>query len=100
MNSSFNAWFCIGFSCCLYFSTQTSCAQPKPTPKHVDLSVKKEKENLEVFHDWIRYNNPGSLLINHLNKQAQDLYETRDEEIARLKNRSDWANRQLWVREK
>jgi dienelactone hydrolase len=100
MNSSFNAWFCIALGCCLYFTNQTSCAQPKPTPKHVDLSVKKEKENLEVFHDWIRYNNPGSLLMNHLNKQAQSLYEIRDKEIAKLKNRSDWANRQLWVRKK
>ena len=93
-------WFYICLSFSLYLAHQTSFAQPKPTPKHVDLSVKQEKENLEVFHDWIRYNNPGSLLINHLNKQAQLLYEIRDKEIAKLKNKEDWTSRQLWVRKK
>jgi dienelactone hydrolase len=87
-------------SCCFYLKAQIFYGQPTPTPLHVDLAVKREKENLNVFHDWIRYNNPGSLLIDHLNKQAQDLYEIRDKEISKLKNRSDWANRQLWVRKK
>jgi cephalosporin-C deacetylase-like acetyl esterase len=100
MNSSLNAWFYIALGCCLHFINHTSFAQPKPTPKHVDLSVKKEKENLEVFHDWIRYNNPGSLLINHLNDQAQGFYDMRDKEIAKLKNRNDWTSRQQWVRKK
>ena len=85
---------------CLYFIIQVSFAQTKPTPRHVDLSVKTEKENLNVIHDWVRYNNPGSFLIDHLNKQAAKYYETRDVEISKLKDKNDWLERQSLVRKK
>jgi dienelactone hydrolase len=59
-----------------------------------------EKENLDVFQKWIKWNNPGSLLINHLLQQADSLYEKRYREIAQLKTEEDWINRQKTVKGK
>lgn len=75
------------------------------TPKE---SEKKEsgsnetniEENLEVFHQWIRWNNPGSLLMNHLIMQAENYYDLRDNEIAKLKTLEDWEERQALVKKK
>ena len=58
------------------------------------------EENLNVFQQWIRWNNPGSLLINHLMKQANGFYEKRDKEISKLKTKEDWIERQAFVKEK
>ena len=68
--------------------------------KSIDLEGANEKENLDVFQQWIRWNNPGSLLINHLIKQAVDYYDFRDKEISKLKSKGDWEKRQAIVREK
>ena len=57
-------------------------------------------ENLDVFHRWIRWNNPGSFLINHLIDLADGYHEIRDKEIAALRTREDWENRQELVRGK
>src|SRR3954452_6174560 len=62
---------------CMFSPAKFLCAQ-------TDLP-KKEEENLNVFHDWIKWNNPGSLVLNHLNKQAEVYYKIRDDEIAKLK---------------
>ncbi len=64
------------------------------------ILLPSDEENLNVFQQWIRWNNPGSLLINHLTKQAMDYYEIRDREIAKLKTRSDWTRRQDIVKDK
>jgi hypothetical protein len=45
-------------------------------------------ENLDVFEQWVRWNNPGSLLIHELIRQANEYYDIRDVEIARLKTMS------------
>lgn len=58
------------------------------------------EENLKVFHQWIRYNNPGNFLINHLVKQADDYYDLRDKEIGKIKTVDQWKNRQKWVKNK
>jgi hypothetical protein len=84
----------------LFSVSQLSFAQTKPAPKHVDSTVKTDKENLNVFHDWVRYNNPGSFLIDHLNNQAAVYYEMRDAEIAKLRDKNDWIERQSLVRKK
>jgi len=68
--------------------------------KSTDLLLKKDEENLDVFQQWIHWNNPGSLLINHLIKQAFDYYDLRDREIAKLQSGSDWCKRQEIVRNK
>ena len=80
--------------CCILFSGKDLYSQSKPAPRNVDYTLKQEEENLNVFQQWIRWNNPGSLLINYLTKQANDYYEIRDGEIAKLKTRNDWLGRQ------
>ncbi len=73
-------------------------AQPKT--KSIDLEGANEKENLNVFHQWIRWNNPGSLLMNHLIKQADDYYDLRDKEISKIKTKEGWEKRQALVKQK
>jgi cephalosporin-C deacetylase-like acetyl esterase len=77
------------------FFVQASLAQ-----KNANILLKQEEENLSVFQQWIRWNNPGSLLINHLIKQAFDYYAVRDAEIAKLKTEKDWRNRQAFIQDK
>lgn len=55
---------------------------------------------MNVFQQWIRWNNPGSLLIEHLTNQAFQYYDIRDKEIAKLKTRNDWVGRQQRVKNK
>ncbi len=66
----------------------------------MDLPRMNEPENLNVFQQWIRWNNGGSLLMNHLIEQAFNYYDIRDREIAQLKTKNDWIQRQQKVKEK
>lgn len=91
---------CAVIICCLIFGSSLVYAQTKPTPRHVDLTLKKEEENLNVLQQWIKWNNPGSFLIDYLTEQAISYYEIRDSEIAKLKTRTDWIRRQQNVKEK
>src|SRR6476620_6415473 len=75
-------------------------SQTKPPLKNPTGILPKDEENLNVFQKWIRWNNPGSLLINYLTKQAENYYDIRDKEIAKLKTRNDWIGRQKIVKEK
>lgn len=86
--------------CLLFFEVRTVCAQPGPAPLHVDLTLEQDEENLEVLDQWIKWDSPGSLLIDHLVKQAFDYYEIRDREISKLKTSNDWIARQQLVRDK
>jgi dienelactone hydrolase len=61
---------------------------------------KEDKENLNVFHDWIKWNNPGSLSINFLINQTDKYYKARSAAIAKLKTKNDWQKRQQLVRKK
>jgi len=65
-----------------------------------DFPTDKEEENLNVFHQWLRWNNPGNLFIHDLVQQASDRYAERDAQIAKLSTAEDWIKRQEWVREK
>src|SRR5688572_23791547 len=78
------------YSCfiCLLFVTAEVFAQTNA----------KEEENLNVFHHWIRWNNPGTMSLHHLVREAGNLYNTRDKQIAALKTKSDWQARQKLVR--
>jgi cephalosporin-C deacetylase-like acetyl esterase len=62
--------------------------------RSVDIPVENDEENLNVFQQWIRWNNPGSLLVNYLNEQAFNYYALRDKEIEKLKTAADWQRRQ------
>jgi len=82
----------LAFSLCLFLTTGVLFAQPG--------STKKEEENLNVFRQWIKWNNPGSMSLNHLTRQAEVYYHTRDKQIARLRTKSDWHKRQQFVKDK
>jgi dienelactone hydrolase len=58
-----------------------------------------EKENLNVFSNWIEWSDGANMLIHHINKQAFDYLDIRDHEIAKLKTRADWENRQKKVKD-
>jgi len=75
-------------------------AQAKVSLVNSNIDLIPEEENLNVFQQWIRWNNSGSLLINHLTKQAMDYYVIRDREIAKLKTKSEWTERQDLVKDK
>lgn len=79
------AGFLLIFACCLSMNVTRGVAQ---------------EENLDVFQQWVTWNNPGSMLIHDLIGQANGYYDIRDGEIAKLKTKSDWLNRQALVKEK
>ena len=58
---------------------------------------KDDSENLNVLRQWIKWNNPGSLLVQHLSGQASNYYNSRDKQIAQIKDKADWQNRQSIV---
>ena len=93
-------YFYLFFIFCTTFVTWTLNAQVEPPTVNSGIALPRDEENLNVFQQWIKWNNPGSLLINHLTKQAMDYYEVRDREIAKLNTRSEWTNRQNFVRDK
>lgn len=61
------------------------------------VNLNPEEENLNVLDQWLRWNNPGSFLIAHLNRRATDLYAVRRAEIARLITMENWQERQKMV---
>lgn len=66
----------------------------------VDSSNITEPENLNVLHQWLRWNHAGNFLLNHLNHDASILLDAREEVIKKLKGAEEWRNRQRWVRMK
>ena len=62
--------------------------------------LKPDAENLDVFQQWAKWNNPGSLLLNVLTKEAASLYDKRSAEVAEIKTSQEWSDRQRLVREK
>src|SRR6266705_896202 len=86
--------------CSMLFTVRSLYSQSKPSPRHVDLTLEQDEEDLNVFHQWIRWNNPGSMLINHLTKLANGYYDARDGEIAKLKTMEDWTRRQKSIKDK
>jgi len=57
------------------------------------------KENLNLFDSWIEWTDGNNMLVHHLNKQAFDYLDIRDKEIAGLKTKEDWINRQKKVKD-
>jgi len=83
--------------CSLLLTQATGLAQPKPATRHVDSKLGPEEENLNVLQQWIKWSNPGSVLMHHLISQADAYYAARDAEVAKLKNGKDWRDRQAAV---
>ncbi|MBS1738047.1 MAG: acetylxylan esterase [Bacteroidetes bacterium] len=86
----------------LYFflNIEALYAQPVSSNKADIITVKQEKENLNVFQDWIAWSNPGGMVMNHLTKQAVDLYKKRRNQIVKIKTKDDWRKRQQVVKGK
>jgi len=80
-------------------TTETLYAQADSTTEKVKKIIAPEEENLNVFQQWIKWNNPGSFVLNHLTRQAEDYYKIRDKQINKLKTKSDWQKRQQLVKD-
>ncbi len=86
---------------CIILITESLYAQTDSTTNKVKVDPpKKEEENLNVFQQWIKWNNPGSLALNHLTRQAEVYYKIRDKQIDKLKTKNDWLKRQQVVKNK
>ena len=86
--------------CTVSFASGTVYAQVKDLPKNAKIDLVPDEENLNVFQQWLKWNNGGSLLIQHLTKQAMHFYEIREKEISGLKTKSEWIARQAVVKDK
>ncbi len=93
-------WYYLIIYFLVIFTTATLHGQVQETSKNVGIDLAPDEENLDVFQQWLRWNNPGSMLIHHLTKQAMDHYEIRDREIEKLKTKSEWLTRQESVKDK
>ena len=71
-------------------------AQNDSIIRSIDIP-KDDAENLNVLRQWLTWNNPGSLLVEHLTKQATKYYNSRDKEISQLKSKADWLKWQSVV---
>jgi len=91
------------FSSCMKIATTFLClfiSVANAQNPHVDFPQGNEEENLNVFHQWLRWNNPGGLFINDLIEQASVKYAERDAQISKLSTAGEWKGRQDWVRKK
>lgn len=61
---------------------------------HAQLGFGQEEENLKVLDHWIGWSDSKNMLVHHLNQQAFDLLDARDQKIAGLRTKSDWIKRQ------
>ena len=93
-------WFYLVIFFCVCVAGVAVHGQVIDSSRNVFINLAPDEENLDVFQQWLRWNNPGSLLIYHLTKQAMDYYEIRDRDIAKLKTKSEWMNRQAKVKDK
>jgi hypothetical protein len=87
-------------NCLLFYTLLPLEGQITSGEKNTGVNLIPEEENLNVLNQWLRWNNPGSLLINYLNNNAIACYDARDREIAKLTSEDDWLSRQKFVREK
>lgn len=93
-------YFSVLFLFCILTYGGIINAQQKDTPMNAVALLAPDKENLDVFQQWVKWNNPGSMLLSILTKEAVDMYDKRSAEVALLKNESDWLSRQKMVKEK
>jgi dienelactone hydrolase len=61
--------------------------------------ISGQNEDLNVLTRWIEWTDGKNMLVHHLNKQAFAYLDERDREIAGLKTKEDWIERQKKVRD-
>ena len=85
---------------CLLFNGLILNGQVKSTEINALVNLKPEAENLDVFQQWVKWNNPGDMLQDLLRKEAGILYDRRSIEVAGIKTETEWLNRQSFVKDK
>ncbi len=63
-----------------------------------NITFAQEAEVLNVFDRWIEWTDGKNMLVHQLNKQAFGYLDIRDKEVAALKTKEDWINRQNKVK--
>ena len=74
--------------------------QNKDTVLNAIALLKPDAENLDVFQQWVKWNNPGDMLLDMLTKEAVTLYDKRNLEMAAVTTGSEWIKRQTVVKDK
>jgi dienelactone hydrolase len=85
---------------CLLLFGDVIFGQEKDPQVNAAVNLKPEQENLDVFQKWVKWNNPGDMLLDLLTKEADILYDKRSQEVAVIKTEAEWRNRQIFVRDK
>ncbi|HBH85338.1 MAG TPA: xylan esterase [Bacteroidales bacterium] len=85
---------------CLMFNAFILNSQVETSEINAAVNLKPEEENLDVFQQWVKWNNPGDMLLDLLAKEAGILYDKRSLEVAKIRTESEWKNRQAVVKEK
>jgi dienelactone hydrolase len=85
--------FILGFNAIL-------SGQKKDSVLNSIVTLKPDAENLDVFQQWVKWNNPGDMLLDMLTKEAVNLYDKRDQEVSAITSAADWKNRQELVKNK
>ena len=62
-------------------------------------NLSAQEENLNVLERWTEWSDAKTMLMRHLNQQAFQYLDRRDEEISVLATEADWRARQQKVRE-
>ncbi len=68
--------------------------QKKDSVLNKIASLKPDAENLDVFQQWVKWNNPGNMLLSMLTREAAMLYDRRSAEVALIKTAQEWKERQ------
>ncbi|HNR41636.1 MAG TPA: alpha/beta hydrolase family protein [Bacteroidales bacterium] len=84
----------------LLFNPGSSSAQLIDPGVNVFVNQQPEEEDLRVFRQWIKWNNPGSMLIHFITGETLKHYDVRSKEVAQLVTAEDWIGRQNSVRKK
>jgi dienelactone hydrolase len=61
--------------------------------------VSGQAEDLNIFTRWIEWSDGKNMLVHHLNRQAFAFLDERDKEIAGLKTKEEWVQRQKKVKD-
>ncbi|NMC39544.1 MAG: xylan esterase, partial [Bacteroidales bacterium] len=64
------------------------------------VNLKPEEEDLSVLTHWVKWNNPGSMLLHYLTKETVIHYDRRSDDVKKLTTAEDWLVRQEHVRKK
>lgn len=84
----------------LFFNAGMSTAQLISKEVNVFLNPGPEEEDLNVFRQWMKWDDPGSMLMHFLTRETVKYYDDRSKEVARLETAEEWIARQNKVRKK